>query len=146
MDERYKISLHPAFEVAEIREESPAALAGIQKGDIIIAVNGKLTHRHSLQEVAEMLNEAEGKGIRLLVDRNGTSLRFFSNSEVSCNGKIPDPFFRVRDEVKFMVTPLHYRNEALLVKSKKTILFHSNFLLWTPCEWFSLTASETLKT
>lgn len=77
LNEQYKVSLHPAFEVAEIRENSPASEAGLQKGDVIISVNGKLTHRHSLQEVAEMLNESEGKKIRLLVERNGETLKFF---------------------------------------------------------------------
>ncbi len=77
LNERYKISLHPAFEIAEIRKDSPAALAGLQKGDVIISINGKPTHRHSLQEVAEMLNEEEGKRIRMLVTRNEISLKFF---------------------------------------------------------------------
>ena len=77
LDEHYKISLHPAFEIAEIREDSPAALAGLQQGDVIISINGKSAHRYSLQEVAEMLNEAEGKKIRLLVDRNSAMLTFF---------------------------------------------------------------------
>lgn len=77
LNERYKISLHPAFEIAEIRKDSPAALAGLQKGDVIISINGKPTHRHSLQEVAEMLNEEEGKRIRMLITRNEISLKFF---------------------------------------------------------------------
>ncbi|MCB0374352.1 MAG: aspartyl protease family protein [Sinomicrobium sp.] len=77
LNERYKLSLHPAFEVAEIREKSPAAEAGLKKGDVIVSVNGKPTYRHSLQEVAEMLKEAEGKNIRLLVERDGLMLRFF---------------------------------------------------------------------
>lgn len=77
LNERYKLSLHPAFEIAEIREGSPAAEAGLKKGDVIISVNGKPTHRRSLQDVAEMLNEAEGKKIRLLVEREGTSFTFF---------------------------------------------------------------------
>lgn len=76
LNDRYDIKLHPAFEIAEIRENSPAALAGLRKGDIVISVNGKPTYRHSLQEVSEMLNEAEGKKIRLLVQREGLDLKF----------------------------------------------------------------------
>lgn len=76
LEERYKISLHPALEIVEIREGSPAALAGVQKGDIVIAINSKQIHQYSLQEVSEMLNEKEGKKIRLTVDRNGANLTF----------------------------------------------------------------------
>ncbi len=76
LTERYKITLQPAFEIAEIRKESPAALAGLQKGDIILSVNGKQTHRYSLQEVSEMLNEKPDKKIKLMVDRSAKILRF----------------------------------------------------------------------
>ena len=76
LTERYKIALHPAFEIAEIRKESPAALAGLQKGDIIISVNGKQAHQYSLQEVSEMLNEKPNKKIKLVVDRSTKILRF----------------------------------------------------------------------
>src|SRR5690606_14612711 len=72
----FKYALHPAFEIVEIREESPAALAGLRTGDIILSVNGKPTYKHSLPEVTEMLNVKAGKKIRLLVEREGKRMRF----------------------------------------------------------------------
>ncbi|UGU14960.1 aspartyl protease family protein [Sinomicrobium kalidii] len=72
----FKYSLHPAFEIAEIREGSPACLAGLQKGDVILSVNGKATFRRSLHEVTEMLNVKPGKRIRLEVERKGKNMEF----------------------------------------------------------------------
>ncbi|RNL69230.1 PDZ domain-containing protein [Sinomicrobium pectinilyticum] len=72
----FKYALHPAFEIVEIREESPAALAGLRTGDIILSVNGKPTYKYSLPEVTEMLNVKAGKKIRLLVEREGKRMRF----------------------------------------------------------------------
>ncbi|MGS2761928.1 aspartyl protease family protein [Sinomicrobium sp. M5D2P9] len=72
----FKYELHPAFEIAEIREGSPASFAGLRTGDIILSVNGKPTYKHSLPEVTEMLNVKAGKKIRLIVEREGRSMRF----------------------------------------------------------------------
>lgn len=72
----FKYELHPAFEIVEVRKGSPAEDVGLKKGDVILTVNGKPTHRSTLQEVAEMLNDKDGKVIRLLIDRDGVELRF----------------------------------------------------------------------
>ena len=66
----YKFSLKPVFEITEIRNDSPADLAGLKKGDIIISVNGNQAYKYSLQEIMNKMNEKEGKTIRLYVERN----------------------------------------------------------------------------
>lgn len=73
---KFKMQLYPLFEIAEIRPNSPAELAGLRKGDILISVNRKPTYRYSLQEVSEYLNEADGKLLRLVVERDGKELIF----------------------------------------------------------------------
>jgi hypothetical protein len=72
----YKYSLAPAFTVVELRDNSPAKLAGIEIGDIILSVNGKDAQNYSLQEVIQLFYGETGKRINLMVDRNGIRLRF----------------------------------------------------------------------
>lgn len=70
------IELKPALQITEVRTNSPAHEVGMQKGDVILSVNGKPAHKFSIQEVKEMLNEKPGKTMKVMVDRNGKELRF----------------------------------------------------------------------
>ena len=71
-----KFSLVKSFEVAEVRENSPAAQAGLIKGDVIISINGHFVHKYSLDKVTGMLEGKEGKRIRLKVNRNNILFDF----------------------------------------------------------------------
>ncbi|WP_411032260.1 aspartyl protease family protein [Spongiimicrobium sp. 3-5] len=64
-----RLSLVPEIVVSGIRAGSPADLAGLQEGDVILAVNGKRIFRYKLQEVMKMLNDKEGKRVRVLIER-----------------------------------------------------------------------------
>ena len=70
-DFKYKFELKPVYAISGVRENSPAALAGLQEHDIIIKINNIAAHRYSLQEINAMLKSEEGKKIDLLVERNG---------------------------------------------------------------------------
>jgi hypothetical protein len=76
LENRTRLSLVPEIIVSGIRAGSPAAEAGLQEGDIILAVNGKSIHRYKLQEVMRMLNEKEGKRVRVLIERYNRDLLF----------------------------------------------------------------------
>jgi C-terminal processing protease CtpA/Prc len=67
--------LTAAFTVVQLREGSPAKLAGVEIGDIILSVNGKDSHLYSLQEIIQMFYGDTGKRINLLVDRDGIRLK-----------------------------------------------------------------------
>ncbi|MGB5819328.1 MAG: aspartyl protease family protein [Saonia sp.] len=73
---RTRLSLVPEIVVSGIRAGSPAELAGLQKGDVILAVNGKRIYNYKLQEVLRMLNDKEGKRIRVLIERYNKDLLF----------------------------------------------------------------------
>lgn len=69
-----RLSLVPQIVVSGIRNGSPAYEAGLQQGDIILAVNGKRVHHYKLQHVLKMLNEKIGKRIKVLVARNENNM------------------------------------------------------------------------
>ncbi|WP_223032919.1 PDZ domain-containing protein [Hanstruepera marina] len=70
-DQDYRFDVRPAFQIAKLRDNSPAKNAGMLLGDIILKVNNKDIKDYSLQEVIEMLNGKSGKRMKVLVDRNG---------------------------------------------------------------------------
>ena len=76
MEDITRLSLVPEIIVSGIRAGSPAEEAGLREGDIILAINGKPIHRYKLQEVVNMLNEKEGKRIRVLIERYNEDLLF----------------------------------------------------------------------
>ncbi len=76
MGDRTRLSLVPEIVVSAIRAGSPAQEAGIREGDVILAVNGKEVHNYKLQEILKMLNDKEGKRIRVLIERYNRNLTF----------------------------------------------------------------------
>ncbi len=75
-ENRTRLSLVPEIIVSGIRAGSPAESAGLQEGDVILAVNGKSVHRYKLQEIMHMLNAKEGKKVRVLIERYNSDLLF----------------------------------------------------------------------
>jgi hypothetical protein len=62
------------YEVAELWEGSPAAVAGLRKGDYIVSVNYVNTDKLSLIELKELLRSNSGT-IRMTINRNGVQMR-----------------------------------------------------------------------
>ena len=61
---------HTALRVVEVVESSPAAIADLHRGDMVLAVNGTpLGNAGSLQRM--MLDDAIGSRIEITVLRNG---------------------------------------------------------------------------
>ncbi|WP_298489076.1 aspartyl protease family protein [uncultured Maribacter sp.] len=71
-----RLSLVPEIVVSGIRMGSPAEAAGLQQGDVILAVNGKRIHKYKIQEVLQMLNDKEGKRIEVLIERYNQDVLF----------------------------------------------------------------------
>jgi hypothetical protein len=76
MENRTKISVVPEIVVSGIRAGSPAHEAGLREGDVVLTVNGKSVHRYKLQEVTHMLDEQEGKKVRVMIERANSDLKF----------------------------------------------------------------------
>ncbi len=75
-------SLVPKYVVADVREGSPAALGGVQKGDEVITINGKPCYEYKLYELIEMFSTDEGKRIIMELKRSGYTnrVKFFLKS------------------------------------------------------------------
>ncbi|KQT20567.1 peptide-binding protein [Chryseobacterium sp. Leaf404] len=66
---QYKFVLKPIFSVAGVRKDSPGALAGLQKDDLLIKINGKKTTDMTLQKIVDLMKSDEGRAIEMEIER-----------------------------------------------------------------------------
>lgn len=64
------------FRVKELVPDSPAALAGVQVGDIITNINFTPANFYDLRRISKIFQRRTGKRIRLVVNRNGLRIVF----------------------------------------------------------------------
>ena len=74
--ESYKYLLKPAYKIVELRKDSPAELAGLLIGDIILKINNRQAHNLKMSDINNMLRDKEDEVVKLKIDRNGTELNF----------------------------------------------------------------------
>lgn len=72
----YQYAFKPAYEVAALSPDAPAAKAGIQIGDVIISVNEQTVGTMSLLQVANFFKSEKEEIIVLEVDRSGELKKF----------------------------------------------------------------------
>lgn len=75
----YKVVLKPVYAVSNLRDGSPAAVAGIQKNDEIVAINNKPGHHYSLQEILSLMKSEDGREITIDVKRAGVIKQYRFN-------------------------------------------------------------------
>lgn len=63
------------FEITNVRQGSPAALADIKTGDELLTINGAKTSELTMDQVIAFLNQKPGKKIHLEVSRQGERLK-----------------------------------------------------------------------
>ena len=68
--------LFNVFEVSDIISGSPADIAGILPGDILVGIDTHLTFGMTLGEINHKFSTGEGSNLNLLISRNGTTLNF----------------------------------------------------------------------
>ncbi|MDH7444597.1 aspartyl protease family protein [Aquimarina sp. 2201CG14-23] len=69
-------SLQPQYEITEVRPESPADKAGLQKGDVILEINGVKAHNYTLSNLNDLFYSEEGKRIRIKIERLGVQIKY----------------------------------------------------------------------
>lgn len=72
----YDWTYKPSYQVSLVRQGSPAHLAGIIEGDIVLEINGKPSYSLEMEELIHILSIKENKKIKLLIDRDGEHLRY----------------------------------------------------------------------
>lgn len=72
----YKYTFKPTYKIHKVRPGSPAALAGLQDGDILIKINGKYTFDLKLEEIVHQFYEKENTKLNLVIERNGIDYQY----------------------------------------------------------------------
>lgn len=73
---KYKFELKPIFVVSNIRKNSPAAISGLQKGDVLTSINNVPAYKYTLQKINSLLKSDDEKWITFEVEREGQPLKF----------------------------------------------------------------------
>jgi len=73
---KYKFVLKPIYIIANVRKNSPAAISGLQKGDVIININNVPAYQFTLQKINSLLKSEEEKWITFEVERDSQLLKF----------------------------------------------------------------------
>jgi C-terminal processing protease CtpA/Prc len=63
------------YEITDVREGSVAAMAGLQTGDIIIAINGMPARELELSTVNAYFNSKPGKKVTVEIERAGKPIK-----------------------------------------------------------------------
>lgn len=71
---RYKISLKPAYVIVELRKNSPAEKAGLLKGDVVLNINNKDSYQFRLNQIIQMFYGNIGDRIKLRIERKSNVL------------------------------------------------------------------------
>jgi S1-C subfamily serine protease len=69
LDPVYSLFTAPKVVVAEIREDSPAARAGLKVGDGIIKINGVYCYKYKMYELTALLSSKVGRKIKVSYER-----------------------------------------------------------------------------
>lgn len=80
---KYELKEKPAYTIHNVRKNSPAALAGVQKGDKVKSINGKVTGKLTMNQIYQILSKEEGEKIDIVLLREG--------HEISTSFVLEDP-------------------------------------------------------
>jgi PDZ domain len=75
-DFKYKFVLKPIYEINNIRKNSPAMNCGLQKGDIIVSINGLEGYHYNLKRINDLLKSEDDKWIIIEIERNSQIIKF----------------------------------------------------------------------
>jgi hypothetical protein len=72
----YSYRFKPSYKIKHVLENSPAGLAGIQKNDIILSINGIEVHKLTLKQLLSKFQTGHKRKIRMTIERLGVNIKF----------------------------------------------------------------------
>jgi S1-C subfamily serine protease len=72
----FSYKFKPSFKIRNVVEGSPAAIAGLQKDDIILKINNSSAVDLTLQIINQKFQERDNKRIRITVLRNEEKIKY----------------------------------------------------------------------
>jgi regulator of sigma E protease len=78
-------SQNPSTEVAQVEANTPAAAAGLQAGDHVVAVDGRPAR--SFARVSELIRSSDGRPITVTVDRGGRTVTLGPRRTIKQQGR-----------------------------------------------------------
>lgn len=91
LQNRYKLTFHPALKVIYIRPNSPAHQSGIKVGDVLLQINGRKVHELSKEKVLSMLQKEPGEKIKVTIRRADQNRKFSFLLASFFSAKAPSP-------------------------------------------------------
>lgn len=73
---KYKFALKPIYIIANVRKNSPAAVSGLQKEDIIVRINGKPGYEYTLEKINALLKSEDEDWITFEIERDSQIMKF----------------------------------------------------------------------
>jgi hypothetical protein len=72
----YRFSFKPSYRVKHVLKDSPAALAGIMAGDVIVSINGERVHQFTLKELLGKFQTGDNDKIKMKIERKEIPMKF----------------------------------------------------------------------
>lgn len=73
---KYRFALKPIYIIANVRKNSPAAISGLQKEDIIVSINGKPGYQYTLEKINAILKSEDEDWITFEIERDSQIMKF----------------------------------------------------------------------
>jgi S1-C subfamily serine protease len=73
---KYKFVLKPIYIIANVRKNSPAAISGLQKGDVVVKINDVPGYQFTLEKIHSLLKSEEEKWITFDIERDSQLMKF----------------------------------------------------------------------
>jgi len=73
---KYKFVLKPIYIVVNVRKNSPAAVSGLLKEDVIVRINGKPGYEYTLEKINTLLKSEDEDWITFEIERRSQIMKF----------------------------------------------------------------------